>query len=230
MALTITTTEIALRLLATLAACGLIGLNRSERGEAVGLRTTMLVGLASSLSMILTNLWLATAGRSPEMFASLDLMRLPLGVLTGMGFIGGGAILRRGSVVRGVTTAATLWIVTTLGLCFGGGEFVLGSSATALAMGILWGLRPFEARLKRHRQGTFAARIGPGGPSPDAILGQLAQGGIEVHAWDVTQARDHRTIRAEFQWITRGYSNSPPGPVADLAELPGVVAFRWSIR
>lgn len=57
----------------------------------------------------------------------LDLMRLPLGILTGMGFIGGGAILRRDGFVFGVTTAATLWFVTAIGLCFGVGRLRLVS-------------------------------------------------------------------------------------------------------
>ena len=72
--------------------------------------------------MIQTNLLLATAGKSADSFVVLDLMRLPLGILTGMGFIGGGAILRRDGFVLGVTTAATLWFVTVIGLCFGAGR------------------------------------------------------------------------------------------------------------
>jgi putative Mg2+ transporter-C (MgtC) family protein len=55
-----------------------------------------------------------------------DLMRLPLGILIGVGFIGGGAILRRDDIVVGVTTAATLWLVTVIGLCLGGGQLALG--------------------------------------------------------------------------------------------------------
>jgi len=52
----------------------------------------------------------------------MDLMRLPLGILTGVGFIGGGAIFKKGDLVTGVTTAATLWMVTVIGLCLGGGQ------------------------------------------------------------------------------------------------------------
>ena len=79
----------------------------------------VLVCCAACLSMIQVNLLLPTAGKPPGSFNTLDLMRLPLGILSGMGFIGAGAITRKGDVVRGVTTAATLWIVTVLGLCFG---------------------------------------------------------------------------------------------------------------
>jgi uncharacterized membrane protein YhiD involved in acid resistance len=64
-----------------------------------------------------------------------DLMRLPLGILTGVGFIGGGVILRRDDIIVGVTTAATLWCVTVIGLCLGGGQIRLGIVATVIALG-----------------------------------------------------------------------------------------------
>ena len=121
--------EIALRLGLTVLAGALIGFNRSEHGRPAGLRTTMLVCLAASLSMIQANLLLGAAGRPADSFVTLDLMRLPLGILSGMGFIGGGVILKRQNLVFGITTAATLWFVTVLGLCFGGGQTVLGSCA-----------------------------------------------------------------------------------------------------
>lgn len=69
------------------------------------------------------------SGKTPESFAVMDLMRLPLGILTGVGFIGGGTILKKGDLVTGVTTAATLWLVTVIGLCLGGGQLALVLSA-----------------------------------------------------------------------------------------------------
>jgi hypothetical protein len=109
--------DIALRLLLVVAAGGLIGINREMGGHAAGFRTTILVGLAACLSMIQANLLLSTLGKTSQSFASMDVLRFPLGVLTGVGFIGGGAILKRGDLITGVTTAATLWIMTAVGLC-----------------------------------------------------------------------------------------------------------------
>src|SRR6202453_2366908 len=123
MPLTLTWQEVAIRLTLSVVAGALIGL---DRGGAAGLRTTLLVCLAAAVAMVQTNLLLATRGRSPDSFIMMDLMRLPLGILTGMGFIGGGAILRRDGFVLGVTTAATLWFVTVIGLCLGGGQIGLG--------------------------------------------------------------------------------------------------------
>src|SRR5215510_8995726 len=82
-------------------------------------------------------------------------MRLPLGILTGVGFIGAGAILRRGDWIIGVTTAATLWIMTVIGLCFGGGQLALGCVATILAVITLWALRPIDVRIPREHRATI---------------------------------------------------------------------------
>jgi len=138
MPLHITWADIALRLVSALIAAAILGYNRGEHGKAAGLRTTMLVCLAAALAMVAVNILLPLAGRSPDSFVTTDLMRLPLGILTGVGFIGGGAILRRGNLVTGVTTAATLWYVTVVGLCFGGGQFLLGCIATAIGALVLW--------------------------------------------------------------------------------------------
>src|SRR5256885_16823822 len=97
--------DIALRLMLTFLAGILIGINREERGRPAGLRTTVLVCLAASVAMIQANLLLAMMGKRPDSFAVLDLMRVPGAVLSGMGFIGAGTILRRGSLVRCITTA-----------------------------------------------------------------------------------------------------------------------------
>src|ERR1700739_4496997 len=106
--------EIALRLVLTIIAGGLLGLNRSEHGHAAGLRTTLLVCLAASASMIQVNLLLPVSGKTLESFLVLILILLPRGILYGMGFIGAGAIVKKDSFVHGLTTAATLWFATVL--------------------------------------------------------------------------------------------------------------------
>src|SRR6185312_9227086 len=130
MSLSLTWQAAALRVVLTLAAGALVGINRGERGHAAGLRTTMIVALAACLAMLQVNALLALDGKSSSSFIVMDLMRLPLGILSGMGFIGAGAIVRRGGAIRGVTTAATLWLMTVIGLCFGGGQIALGVVGT----------------------------------------------------------------------------------------------------
>jgi putative Mg2+ transporter-C (MgtC) family protein len=155
MPLTLTWHDIALRLALSVAAGALIGLDRGEHGRPAGLRTTLLVCLAAAVAMIQANLLLLTTGKTADSFVTLDLMRLPLGILTGMGFIGGGAILRRDGFVVGVTTAATLWFVTVIGLCFGGGQIALGLGALALGILVLAGLRWFDYRIKEDLHGVL---------------------------------------------------------------------------
>jgi putative Mg2+ transporter-C (MgtC) family protein len=144
--------DIAIRLALTMLAGAIIGFNRGARGHAAGFRTTILVGLAASVAMIQTNILLPMSGKTPESFAVMDLMRLPLGILTGVGFIGGGTILKRGDLVTGVTTAATLWLMTVIGLCLGGGQLILGSATTLLAVLTLWALKWVDTLIPREHR------------------------------------------------------------------------------
>jgi putative Mg2+ transporter-C (MgtC) family protein len=144
--------DIAVRLALTLLASAIIGFNRGARGHAAGFRTTILVGLAASVAMIQANILLPVSGKTPGSFAVMDLMRLPLGILTGVGFIGGGTILKKGDLVTGVTTAATLWLMTVIGLCLGGGQLILGTAAAVLAVLILWALKWVDVMIPREHR------------------------------------------------------------------------------
>lgn len=144
-----TWTEIAWRLALTVAAGCLIGLNREAGGHPAGFRTTLLVGLAACLAMIQSNLLLGTTGKTDQFFAVMDTLRFPLGILTGVGFIGGGAILKRGDMVTGVTTAATLWIMTAIGLCIGGGQWIVGSTGAIIAFVVLSPFKMFDEAIPR---------------------------------------------------------------------------------
>jgi putative Mg2+ transporter-C (MgtC) family protein len=155
MSLQLTDPEIWLRLILTVIAGGLIGLNRGARGHAAGFRTTILVGLAAAVAMVQADLLLGVSGKTGSSFAVMDVMRLPLGILTGVGFIGGGAILRRGNLIKGVTTAATLWVMTVIGLCFGGGQLQLGTEAAALSLITLFALKWLDERIPREQHANL---------------------------------------------------------------------------
>ncbi len=141
--------DIAVRLALTLLASAVIGFNRGEHHQQVGLRTTMLICLASSVTMILVNLMFPAVSQ-PE-----GLFRLPQGLLSGIGFIGAGAIIRRGKLVEGVTTAATLWFVTVIGLCFAAGYLGLGAASFGLAALILWCLKWVKRRVDIARRAVY---------------------------------------------------------------------------
>src|SRR6202012_1733846 len=111
----------------------------------------LLVSLAASVAMIQMNLLLPTNGKPHDSYAVMDVMRLPLGILTGVGFIGAGAIVHKSELILGVTTAATMWFATVVGLCMGGGQLTLGSVATIVGFLVLWGLRYFEGYIERYQ-------------------------------------------------------------------------------
>jgi putative Mg2+ transporter-C (MgtC) family protein len=221
--------EIFLRLALTIVAGGLIGFNREEHGRAAGLCTMILVCLAASVSMILVNLMMATAGRHGDSFIMLDLMRLPLGILSGMGFIGAGAILRRGSAVLGVTTAATLWFVTMMGLCFGAGQLGLGLAMLAAGIGVLWLLKWVEKRMAQDRRSVLLLSSNPQGPGEGAIREQLAAAGFRISTCAMTYlaGREIRRYRYEILWRGRLIDSHVPAVLEQLAKQPGVRRVQW---
>ena len=229
MSTTLHWTDIALRLALTVAVGILIGLNRSERGKAVGMRTTLLVCLAAAVAMIQVNLLLPTAGRPANSFVMNDLMRLPLGILTGVGFIGGGAILRRETLVVGVTTAATLWLVTVIGLCLGGGQIVLGLAATALGLFALWGLKWVENGLEQEHRAEISIEIEAQGPSEAELRQALARAGISVAASAIAiePPSGRRKLELAVRRNRRLTDTATPPVLGELTRLPGVVSLRW---
>jgi len=180
MSITLTWQAITLRLLLTALCAGVLGVDRDERGRPAGFRTNLLVGLAACLAMIQANWLINSNGRPQDSFVAMDIMRLPLGILSGIGFIGGGAILRRGDLTVGVTTAATIWFVTVMGLCFGGGQLGLGLAGFALGLLVLAGMRKIEIRIPRRHNGMLEITVAPGGPTQFEIATLLSQGGFSL--------------------------------------------------
>jgi putative Mg2+ transporter-C (MgtC) family protein len=224
-------TDVALRLGLTVLAAIAIGFNRSEHGKAAGMRTTLLVCLAASVTMIQVNLLLPMAGRSPGSFVMNDLMRLPLGILTGVGFIGGGAILRRENIVVGVTTAATLWLVTVIGLCMGGGQLGLGTAATLLGLFALRGLKQLEARMPREHDARLSLELSESGaPDDEEIRRELAAAGVAVLVTRVRiEAGTYRELVYEVHQRPRRSHTDVPDVVRALMIRPGVAKLQWDV-
>ncbi|MEQ5844353.1 MULTISPECIES: MgtC/SapB family protein [Paraburkholderia] len=173
MPLLLTWQDIAIRIAVAAAAGALAGFNRGESGKPAGMRTTLLVCLAACIAMLQVNALLQQAGRPHDSFNMLDLMRLPLGILSGVGFIGAGAILHRDRLVTGLTTAATLWFVTVVGLCAGGGQVTLALIALALGLIVLWGLEPLEEKMPRRKRAALTLSYSPLWAGRNALVEQL---------------------------------------------------------
>ena len=208
----------------------LIGFNRGESGKIAGLRTTLLVCLAACLAMLQVNALLSQAGKDPSSFATLDLMRLPLGILSGVGFIGAGAILRKDGLVKGVTTAATMWFVTVIGLCFGGGQLVLGAIGTVLGIVVLWFLKAVEDHIPRETQAELTVVYDRGLFSREALIQSLAKVGCQVSAVECTSQTVSRRIEERFdvRWHGRpGLQQMPP--LQESAAAAGAQEIRWTV-
>jgi putative Mg2+ transporter-C (MgtC) family protein len=231
MPLTLTWHEIAIRLALSVVAGALIGLDRGEHGRPAGLRTTLLVCLAAAVAMIQANVLLATAGKAANSFVVLDLMRLPLGILTGMGFIGGGAILRRDGFVVGVTTAATLWFVTVIGLCFGGGQILLGTAAFVLGMLVLSGLRWFDHHMKQEQHGILSLTTARDQPTESEIRSAVQKAGYKISVSSVAYPSHmaERQIEFKLQWRAVPQETDIPPFVSELLKNQQVRAALWKI-
>ncbi len=145
--LTIPYWEVVLRLLLTVVLCGAIGFEREVRDQPAGFRTHILLGLGATLFTLVS-----AYGFEPFTRAALgsgglqfDPTRISAQIVTGVGFLGAGAIIRRGGDVRGLTTAASLWATAAIGMAVGAGYLFGAAVTTALAMATLYALRSFRS-------------------------------------------------------------------------------------
>jgi len=221
--------DILLRLVVAFAAGFLIGFNRGERNEAVGLRTTLLVGMAATFAGVLANLLLSTTGKDPHDFAQIDVLRLPLGILSGIGFIGAGAIIKKEDIALGVTTAATIWVISVIGLCFGTGFLGLGSGATAMTLAVLWGLRWIDKLMPRALKATIAVEAS-GALTEGALQEELRADRYRITAWSAEyHPQDRRCFTAVLQWRGREGDMGKSAPIVGrLASRSEITSVKWN--
>lgn len=218
-----------LPLIAAIVAGGLIGLEREWRGRAAGFRTHILVCLASALLMEMSvrqGDWPFSVLPDQEIIA--DPARLAHGVLTGVGLICAGAVFRTGFTVHGLTTAASLWMTTALGLVFGAGLYELGASATVVTLAILYGLRLVSRRLPEHTLTDVTVSWRGGAPSPEAaVLALLREVDPKVQR-DAQEMAEDRTRGRTYR--IRATDDQLDALAEALAGLPGVASFRLDPR
>jgi putative Mg2+ transporter-C (MgtC) family protein len=174
--------EIIFRIVAALVAGGLIGLERSHRGRPAGFRTHALVCLASSLLMLVTvfeSHWMA---RTVAATLVLDPTRMAQGIMTGIGFVGAGAIIKEGFTVRGLTTAASIWITAAIGILTGIGFYFAALVGTVLVLGTLSAFRWIEARLPTETYAIFMVRYARDAAVSESGLRELVHAtGFSLH-------------------------------------------------
>jgi putative Mg2+ transporter-C (MgtC) family protein len=148
--------DLAVRLLVAAILGAAIGLEREIHEHPAGMRTHLLVALGAAIFTELSIYGFAGIGGGVES-PSIDPSRVAAQIVSGIGFLGAGAILKYGTSIRGLTTAASLWTVAAIGMAAGAGEWLIAGVGTAIVVFSLWPLNALIARM--HRPGTHALRI-----------------------------------------------------------------------
>lgn len=161
-------TEMLIRLITAAALGSLIGFERERLLWAAGIRTHMLVCVGSCLIMIVSQYGFSNILTHQNVV--LDPSRIAAQVVSGIGFLGAGAILARGEIVKGLTTAASIWTVAAIGLAVGGGLYQAAGASTVIILIILAGIKPLEeAYRSRNQSCQLKVEVDNGSLTPDLL-------------------------------------------------------------
>jgi putative Mg2+ transporter-C (MgtC) family protein len=222
----LTWSEELLRVVVAAGLGGAVGLERELREREAGFRTHLLVSVGSCLFTIVSaygfHEFLVGGGN----IVRADPTRIAAQVVTGIGFLGAGAIIRQGFSVRGLTTAATLWVVAAIGMASGAGYWSAAVITTALVLFSLWPLRLLAFRVTTHfRPQTDRLLVQlPSGESPAPLIERLESLGGRLQSLEVGHEADRRTVLMDVTLPPRA---DAPSIVARLSELEHVLEVRW---
>jgi putative Mg2+ transporter-C (MgtC) family protein len=214
-----------LRMLAAVVAGGLIGFERNYHGRPAGFRTHTLVCTASAMLMLVT---VYEAHWMPKTVAlvQVDPTRMAQGIMTGIGFLGAGAIIKEGLSVRGLTTAASIWTTAAIGILAGIGFYFPLVIATVLTIGVLSAFRWIESRMPAQAYYHFAVHFERGSALTERSLRELVEGhGFSIANLSYRLDRDEQTRR--YTMVIRSADRSGAGRLAETLErTEAVVDFR----
>lgn len=219
-----------LPIVGSVVAGGLIGLEREYRGRPAGLRTHILVALASALLMLAAVHQVHWLSDTPHDVIRIDPVRMAHGVLTGIGFLCGGVIFRQGLNVHGLTTAASLWITSALGTLYGVGFFGLAVTGTVATLLVLAAFRWFDRRVPQVQILDVAIRYRRETAAPEAEFRGLMEA-LKLRSAPIS----HRLIDGgqvvELASTLRGHDEGLPRALAErLCADPRVVEFEVKPR
>jgi putative Mg2+ transporter-C (MgtC) family protein len=224
--------DVLLRLAMAFIAGFAIGCERESRGRAAGLRTNILACVAAAIAMIISEELFGRSTLTPISGGAWrpDPARLGAGVLTGIGFLGAGTIMRNDSAIRGVTTAASLWFVTIIGLAFGSGLIALGWTGFAVAMTTLFVLPRLETHIQSHWYGTLQVTVGLEGISERQLRDKLNSGGAEVK--NLKLVVDVANAEKSYIYAVKYNRNDEIAVgtrfIEDISRCPGVKKVSWT--
>lgn len=210
--------ELAVALILSVA----IGVEREIRQKSAGLRTHTLVGVASALIMLVSKYGFADTLVD---HVALDPSRIAAQIVSGIGFIGGGLIFVRRDAVRGLTTAATIWLTAAVGMAAGAGLWLLATAVTAVHFLVVLAFTPLTARLPRSKYSLSRLRMSylDGQGVLRLVLAECTGRGFTVGELAVEQ-RDSDAPRSVSVWLSVQGGGSVSGLTAALADIDGVLS------
>jgi putative Mg2+ transporter-C (MgtC) family protein len=219
---------IALHLVLALAAGSIIGLERSYHGRPAGFRTHALVCLSSCMLMVMTvyqDTWFAALSLE---HTTIDPTRMAQGIMTGIGFLGAGVIMREGLTVRGLTTAASIWITAGIGVMIGVGFYFPAGIATAMTLIVLSVFRWIERNMPIEFYANLTVAFERSGNLPESDLRAL----VERHGFVVANMNYGVTGEGkafEYQMVIHSPDRGKTRGLAEaLNAMPSVTSFRIS--
>ena len=224
--LTVSYGEIAVRLLLTAALCGAIGFERETRDQSAGFRTHILLGLGATLFTLVSaygfTAFTEAALQSGARGIQFDPTRIAAQIVTGIGFLGAGAIIRQGTDIRGLTTAASLWAAAAIGMAAGAGYYFGAVATTVVVVAALYLLREVRNRLLarfRTEFGMLNVAFSDAGSAINEVTGTLERYGVQIRSLgvEIEDGRSRYTVQLRIP-PRRGVQEA----LKEISTLPGV--------
>jgi putative Mg2+ transporter-C (MgtC) family protein len=193
--------DVALRLVVAAVLGGAVGLERELREREAGLRTHLLVSLGAAVFTLVSAYGFSDFRYGLNTGITLDPTRIAAQIVTGIGFLGAGAIIRQGLSVRGLTTAATLWVVAAIGLASGAGYYSAAVVGTAIVLFSLWPLRllAHQAVIRiRPEEGRLLVVLPPGA-SAAPVVAELERTGVRIDSLQIEESQTERAVVVEVR-------------------------------
>jgi putative Mg2+ transporter-C (MgtC) family protein len=222
--------ELVGRLLLSALMGGAIGLEREISDQPAGFRTHILVALGACLfALVSAYSFGAFVGAEESPQFRYDPTRVAAQIVTGIGFLGAGAIIRYGMSVRGLTTAASLWVVAAIGTAVGLGGYLIAGVTTAITLGALFGLKPIRARLVRGLKKEHEELVVEATPELEVeqLVASLAGERMKVNHLRVEEEAEEG-LRNIVLYVTVPPDRTPEQAVALLTRMPGVRNVDWT--
>jgi putative Mg2+ transporter-C (MgtC) family protein len=218
---TLTHWELLFRLGLAAVLGGALGVERELRDHEAGFRTHTLVALGSAIFTVVSAYGFEDFLNSGQAVVRADPTRIAAQIVTGIGFLGAGAIIRDGMNVRGLTTAANLWAVAAVGVCCGAGYYIAAAVGAAIALFALYPLR-VAADLTIDRWRRSGSRVildvEPGGLSN--VLEAISQQNRRIYRFEVQHEGERRRVIFDLDRVDAHF-------VAELSEVRGVADVGW---